>query len=268
MRTHRDGRHENGQNFLTDPSVLDRIEDRIARTHGPIVEIGPGQGSLTSRLTSLQRPLTVVEIDPTLSKYLQDTFPSAVQVVNDDFLKWPLPSQDHAVVGNLPFHLTTAVLRKLLHQRSWTTAVLLVQWEVARRRAGVGGASMMTAQWWPWVDFTVHGKVDRFAFRPAPSVDGGLLEMKTRPQPLLEHAQQASYRQFVHRMFTGRGRGMSQILGDAAKGISREAARSWLRKVDVPESALPKDLTADQWTELYNRVHRAQARARGRRRKK
>jgi 23S rRNA (adenine-N6)-dimethyltransferase len=89
------------------------------------------------------------------------------------------------IVGNLPFHLTTSILRKLLHSRTWTSAILLVQWEVARRRAGVGGASMMTAQWWPWVDFRLEGRVHRSAFQPAPNVDGGLLVIAHRAEPLI-----------------------------------------------------------------------------------
>src|SRR5699024_11383810 len=78
------------------------------------------------------------------------------------------------LVGNLPFHLTTAILRRIFRAPGWKHAILLVQWEVARRRAGVGGATMMTAQWWPWFDFELGRRVPARAFTPRPNVDGGV----------------------------------------------------------------------------------------------
>lgn len=254
MSTYGGGRHEHGQNFLTDTSTLERISTLVAQTPGPLVEIGPGQGNLTQRLASLQRPLTVVEIDTGLAHSLHAALRPAVTVVNADFLKWSLPDCNHVVAGNLPFHLTTAILRKLLHERTWSAAVLLVQWEVARRRAGVGGASMMTAQWWPWVHFTLHGKVPRSAFRPSPDVDGGLITMAPRMQPLLDPSQQQPYRQFVHRMFTGKARGMSNILSLATQVTTREVIRRWLAEAGVTEAALARDLTAEQWAFLFSRA--------------
>ncbi|MBS4104936.1 rRNA adenine N(6)-methyltransferase family protein, partial [Tsukamurella paurometabola] len=104
-------------------------------------------------------------------------------IVHGDFLHHRLPAEPHAVVGNLPFHLTTAVLRKLLHAPHWTDAVLIVQWEVARRRAGIGGATMMTAQWSPWYEFGLGGRIPASAFTPRPSVDAGLLTITRRGTP-------------------------------------------------------------------------------------
>lgn len=266
MPTYGGGRHEHGQNFLTDSSTLERMSTLIAQTRGPIIEIGPGQGALTQRLSRLQRPLTVIELDTGLAQKLETTLSPMITVVNDDFLSWSLPKTEHVVAGNLPFHLTTAMLRKLLHERTWHTAILLVQWEVARRRAGVGGASMMTAQWWPWVDFTLQGKVHKSAFRPRPMVDGGLIEMTLRKDPLVDPEQQRPYRQFVHRMFTGKGRGMSKILGYATHAASREAARRWITDAGVAESALPRDLTAEQWARLFARVQHIKPQRQRRRR--
>ncbi len=64
-------------------------------------------------------------------------------VVHGDALRTRLDRP--VVVGNLPFHLTTPILRRLLAAGGWTEAVLLTQWEVARKRAGVGGRTMLTA---------------------------------------------------------------------------------------------------------------------------
>ncbi len=90
---------------------------------------------------------------------LRRSLPAHVDVVHADYLRVPHPRGPHVVVASLPFPLTTAVLRRLLGEREWTHAVLLVQWEVARRRAGVGGATLLTAQWWPWYDFALLRRV-------------------------------------------------------------------------------------------------------------
>jgi 23S rRNA (adenine-N6)-dimethyltransferase len=171
-------------------------------------------------------------------------------VVSADFLSWRLPTTPHVIVGNLPFHVTTATLRKLLHVGGWSQAVLLVQWEVARRRAGVGGASMMTAQWWPWIDFSLEGRVHRSAFRPAPNVDGGLLVMAPRARPLVAAAHRKPYRQFVHDVFTAKGRGLVAMLADAS-GMSCRLVQRWIADAGVPATLLPKDLSAEQWAQLF-----------------
>ena len=143
------GRHEHGQNYLTDHAVIRRITNLVSASDGPIVEIGPGRGALTVPLAALSRPLTAVEIDASNVRALRRTVPGDVTVIQRDFLAFHLPQRPHVIVGNLPFHLTTAILRKLLHSPGWTEAILLMQGEVARRRARIGGASMTTAQWEP-----------------------------------------------------------------------------------------------------------------------
>lgn len=252
MPTYRGGRHEHGQNFLTDSTVIDAIIDIVDDTSGAIVEIGPGRGALTSPLQDLGRPLTAVEIDARTVEQLRGALATDVELVHADFVRWPLPTTPHVVVGNLPFHLTTSILRKLLHSSSTTTAVLLVQWEVARRRAGVGGATMMTAQWWPWIEFTLHRRVPRRAFRPEPTVDGALLVLARRPTALLAEHDRSAYRQFVHDVFTGRGRGMAAILATVVHPRRRAGIRAVLARAGVRPDALPKDLTAQQWVALYS----------------
>ncbi len=139
-------RGEFGQNFLSDRSVVAEIVRLVGRTSGPILEIGPGDGALTPPLEAPGRPLTAVEVDGRRARELRRLARPPTTVVESDFLRYRLPSAPYVLVGNLPFHRTTALPRRALHAGQWTDAVLLVQWEVARRRAGVGGATMMTAQ--------------------------------------------------------------------------------------------------------------------------
>ena len=107
-------------------------------------------------LGTLGRPLTAVELDEHRAQRLGRMLPG-VRVGHADALKHPLDAA--VIVGNIPFHLTTPILRRLLTAPGWLDAVLLTQWEVARKRAGVGGGTMMTAQSGPWFEFALHGRV-------------------------------------------------------------------------------------------------------------
>ena len=243
------GRHELGQNFLVDPVVLGTFERLVAgTTTGPIVEIGAGDGALTRRLSRLGRPVTALEIDPVRARRLAERMPRNVETVCADVLRHRFPRQPHTVVGNVPFHLTTPILRRLLAAGHWQSAVLLVQWEVARRRAGVGGASMLTASWWPWFEFGVHARIPARAFRPVPSVDGGLLTMRRRAVPLVEGRR--GYQAFVGEVFTGRGHGLAEVVARTGR-VHRNALRGWLGENRILAHALPKDLTAEDWASLW-----------------
>lgn len=244
MSSPHQGRHEFGQNFIHDRRVIADIVDAVARTDGPIVEIGAGGGALTRPLQRLRRPLTAVEIDAGRAARLNRRTNPSTRVVTADFLHYRLPETPHVIVGNLPFHLTTAMLRRILHGPGWTDAVLLVQWEVARRRAAVGGATMMTAQWWPWFEFGLLRKVSAASFRPRPSVDAGLLTITRRTEPMVDVADRRRYQAMVHRVFTGPGRGMAQIVRGAV-------TRQWLHRNGIHASALPRELTAEQWVALF-----------------
>src|SRR5699024_4240257 len=131
-------------------------------------------------LQKLGRSLTAVEIDSRLADRLasasQFREQKHVTVVNADFLHWPLPTTPYVVVGNVPFHLTTAILRRLLHDGAWTQVVLLVWSEVARRCVEIGRSSMRSAQCWAGVDFSLLAGAARSPFQSAWSVAGVSLQ--------------------------------------------------------------------------------------------
>ncbi|MDO5629311.1 MAG: 23S ribosomal RNA methyltransferase Erm [Mobilicoccus sp.] len=251
MPTYSRGRHEHGQNFLTDPRTIEAILCLVQSTDGPLIEIGPGDGALTTGLARMDRPLTVIEIDADLAALLRRRLPAQVRVEHADFLDHRLPNHPHVLVSNLPFHQTTAMLRRILHAPHWTDAVLLVQWEVARRRAGVGGSSMMTAQWAPWITFGLHSRVPARAFTPRPGVDGGILTMRRDPHPALPVRQRRAFQVLVHRVYTGPGRGLAQILSRTTGIGTPAAAQTWLAGHGLAAHDLPRSLPTDAWIDLY-----------------
>ncbi|TQK20602.1 23S rRNA (adenine-N6)-dimethyltransferase [Microbacterium sp. SLBN-154] len=241
------GRHELGQNFLIHTPSIDRIDTLVRGTRGPILEIGAGDGALTRRLAATGRQLTAIDIDEHRAHRLARSLPG-VSVRQGDALRHPI--REPVIVGNIPFHLTTPILRRLLGETRWTDAVLVTQWEVARKRAGIGGQTMMTAQSGPWFTFDLHGRIPRSGFLPSPTVDGGILTITRRDDPLLPGTARRSYERFVAAVFSGRGRGLDHIVARAAR-VEHGIARRELARADVERSALPRDLAAPQWVALW-----------------
>lgn len=196
--------------------------------------------------------MTAIEIDEIRADRLRRSLPAA-KVICADVLRYPLRTP--VIVGNIPFHLTTPILRRLLNAGSWQDAVLLTQWEVARKRAGVGGATMMTAQAAPWFTFTLHGRVSSSCFTPRPSVDGGILGIQRRGTPLLPDEQRRGYEHFVRSVFTGRGGKLARIVERATGRSGREARRA-VERSGASQHALPRDLEPAQWTNLWTSTRR------------
>jgi 23S rRNA (adenine-N6)-dimethyltransferase len=244
------GRHESGQNFLVERRVIAHVVDLVAATSGPILEIGPGDGALTIPFARWGRPITAIEVDARRAERLDRATPQHVRVKAADVLRERLPTFPHVVVGNLPFHLTTAILRRLLAADHWTDAVLVVQWEVARRRAGVGGSTLLTAQSGPWFEFALEGRIPARAFRPVPGVDGGVLRVVRRTRPLVDARERRAYDALLARIFTGPGRGLRAVVRRAT-GLPDAVVAEWMRAAGLPPSSLPRHPRAEDWAALW-----------------
>lgn len=243
------GAHELGQNLLVDTQVIDRTIALVPRADRPLVEWAAGRGALTLPLARLGRPVEAVEIDPRSVARLERIAPGNVTVTRGDILRHAPPSEAYDLVCNVPFHLTTPVLRRLFTLTGWQRAVLITQWEVARKRAAVGGTTLLTAQWWPWFTFGLDRRVPASAFRPRPSVDAGLLVIDRRPEPMVPVADLGGYQRFAAAVFNGPGRGVHEVL--VRTGVGRGDVRRWARTHGVGPGALPRDLDARAWVDAY-----------------
>lgn len=251
MHNPNEGRHELAQNFLADRIVVNRVVELVATRPGLIVEWGTGDGAITLALSVLKRPLEGIDIDTRRAQKLSRRVGPHVCISQGDILRHAPPT-GAVIVSNVPFHLTTPILRHLLASSGWSGAVLITQWEVARKRAGVGGGTQLTAQWWPWYSFTLDRRISSHAFRPRPSVDAGLLLIDRRPDPLLPSSQQAGYSNWVAQVFASRGRGVAAML--ARNGVPRALAEDLARRRagrKGPAAAVPRDLRAEDWAAAY-----------------
>ena len=242
------GPHELSQNFLTDQGVIGDVVRLAAGERRLLVEWAAGDGALTRPLAQLGRPMVAVELDARHVAHLRRTVGPHVAITEGDILRHAPPREPYDVVCNVPFSITTPVVRRLLALADWQTATLIVQWEVARKRAGVGGATQLTAQWWPWFEFTLHRRIAAAAFVPRPSVDAGLLVVTRRAAPLVE--ARSDYQRWVRAVFTGRGSGLARILAGAG-GLPGREAQAWCARQGLTSRSLPRDLDAEQWVDAY-----------------
>jgi 23S rRNA (adenine-N6)-dimethyltransferase len=192
-----------GQNFLR-PDIAERIVAEARFRAGELVlEIGAGSGALTLALARRGVRVVADEVDrehaARLRARLARNGATSVRVVTCDFLGVPLPSEPFRAIGSLPFVRTTDVLQRLFGdpRQRLARADLVVQWEVARKRAAVPPATLLSAQWAPWWEFRLAGRIPATAFDPVPRVDAGVLVATRRAQPLLPPAMAGAYAAFV-----------------------------------------------------------------------
>ena len=182
-----------GQNFLTSATVAERI---VAAgqidANEDVIEIGPGLGILTEKIAARpHRRITLIELDSRLAERLLERFDAddSVQIINVDFLEADLATiierPPIKVIGNLPFNVAAAILRRLSdNSRQISRMVLMFQREVAARiRARPGddsysALSVYTALYW---EIDLHFAVAAGSFHPRPKVDAEVLGFRPHP---------------------------------------------------------------------------------------
>jgi 23S rRNA (adenine-N6)-dimethyltransferase len=199
-RTDRDWRRRRlGQNVL-DPATAEQIVDEAAFAPGElVVEIGAGAGALTAALARRGLRVVAVEPDPAWAGRLREQ--AGLRVVARDFLAIALPREPFRVIGSLPFGRTTDIFRRLLDDPATglRRADVIVQWEVAVKRAALPPTTLLSTTWMPWRQVHLARRIPAARFRPVPRVDAGLLAITRREPPLLPVAMARSYAAFVQR---------------------------------------------------------------------
>lgn len=186
-----------GQNFLIRHSVVDDIADAADLGEGdPVLEIGPGIGTLTQALAETGAAVTAVELDDHLLPVLDKTLEhyDNVRVVHGDIMRTDIETlmnhKPFKVCANLPYYITTPIIMKLLEQKlPIERIVVMVQKEVAERMVAVPGhkiygALSVSVQYYtePKMLFEISPK----CFMPAPEVTSAVVAMDVRKNPPVE----------------------------------------------------------------------------------
>ncbi len=203
-RTRRDEqRRRLGQNFLR-PDLADELVAAAAFNVGDhVIEIGAGRGALTYALARRGVRVVALEKDPHWAASLRQEVSRRgldhVRVVCCDALDYRMPRRPFRIVGSLPFGATTAILRHLLDDpgSALDRADLIVQWEVARKRAAMPPSTLLSATWAPWWTFEMGRRIPAASFRPMPSVDAAILRVTRRHPPILPPQMAGPYASFV-----------------------------------------------------------------------
>ncbi len=185
-----------GQHFLINRHASERIGAEVAAKAGDsILEIGPGKGAITGLLLEASH-VVVVEIDDEWAQLLSQRYSGAnpnVDVINTDFLKFDLSAlkseQPFKIVGNLPYNLTSPILRKLQMWDNWSYAIVMVQKEVGDRlcaKVGTEDYGALTAG----MNLSCIAErvfdLGRKSFDPPPKVESSIIRLRRRTMPLFE----------------------------------------------------------------------------------
>ena len=172
------------QNFLTGRAVIRRMLDRTTLSKSDhVVEIGPGKEHITAALAERCGRVSAVELDGGLYDRLLARFPAggSVRLYHRDFLTWPLPKNDYKVLANMPFSITSAILRRLTQSgRPPREAWLVMEKGAAKRCLGRPETTLKSLLLAPWFGGDIVYPFRREDFHPAPGVDTVLFHLRRK----------------------------------------------------------------------------------------
>jgi 16S rRNA (adenine1518-N6/adenine1519-N6)-dimethyltransferase len=259
LRRHRiDLKHSLGQNFLTDPALRDQVAEQAGLSpNDEVLEVGAGVGTLTVALAPRCRRVVAVELDGRLIPALRESLAGIenVEVVRTDILRFNVrsafPDGNETVVGNIPYNLTGALIRKLLDDPPRPRRLsLVVQKEVAERWTASSGASLATVAVQVFAEARLLFTIPAAVFTPAPRVDSALVRLDVRERPAVDVDDLPAFFRFVEAVFQGRRKQLGGTLGRIS-GLGSTAAGSRLRGVGIDPERRPQTLGLAEWEALY-----------------
>ena len=227
LKNHRP-RKRFGQNFLHDSSIIDAIV--LAAELSPVdlvLEIGPGQGALTNIIAPQVSRLDIIEVDRDLAADFIANGADNLHIHVGDALKldWAkfLYADNHKLVANLPYNISTQILFKMIHHRAFfERMVLMFQKEVADRlqaTAGTRSYGALTILCQLWFDVNTVVTVPPGAFRPPPKVMSQVLCLTRRSRPLVEVGDFSFFQHVVKASFAQRRKTLRNCLNHAGFAV-------------------------------------------------
>lgn len=215
-----------GQNFLTSEEILEEIISKTRISKDDIIlEIGPGIGTLTSKLLETGAEVISVEVDLELIRPLKERFfmYNNFTIISADILKIDIYSEivkileskgktlndkKIKVVANIPYYITTPIIFKLLGNRNIVSEIyIMVQKEVAERicaKIGTKESSSITYMVSYYTEYLWDIYVDKIKFVPSPKVDSKVIALKFREKPYPEVKNEELYFEIIRSAFLHR----------------------------------------------------------------
>jgi 16S rRNA (adenine1518-N6/adenine1519-N6)-dimethyltransferase len=256
-----------GQNFLISDGLLQRIVDAADLDRRDVVlEVGAGLGTLTRHLCQRAGRVIAVELDERLLPLLHQTLGpyGNIDVLHGDILAFnpgDLVSPPYKVVGNLPYYITSAVLRHFLEARAKPSLlVVTVQREVADRIvASPGEMSLLAVSVQLYGQPRVIAKAPPGAFYPSPGVHSAVVRIDIHPSPQLSAEQEEGFFDVVRAGFGQRRKQLRNSLSQGLKVPVEEVVEA-LRSAGLDQRQRPQELSIEQWVRLYSELEDATGR--------
>ena len=256
-----------GQNFLINEDVVDSIVENAEITKNDLViEIGPGLGTLTSRLLEKARKVICVELDRKMIAILEKRFKlyENLELINDDILKINLNqliSQNKIneikhvkIVANLPYYITTPIIMKLLEERLDIESItVMIQKEVAQRLAAKPGTSdvgSITYTIWYYTEPKIVLEVPKESFIPAPEVTSSVIKLDILKQPRIEVKDEKQFFKIIKVAFMQKRKTLINALVNGKVFQNKEDAKKCLDELKIDEKIRVEKLTLEQYKNI------------------
>lgn len=250
-----------GQHWLKDRLILESIVDCADITSDDtVLEIGPGQGTLTSVILRRAGQVIAVEYDSELAQKLPKQFPGKnLTVLNHDILTYDLSQlpPDYKVVANIPYYITAKIVSRLLNaENKPKTIVLLVQKEVAQRIASqAGDMSMLALSAQVFADCTLGPIVKPEHFTPPPKVDSQVIVLARRDSPLVAESDQKDFFKIAKAGFSARRKKLRSSLAGGL-GLEKNEVEKLLIRLKISPDRRAEDLTVAEWMAIGAEISR------------
>ena len=248
-----------GQHWLTDSATLKIICDLAdISPKDTVLEVGPGQGSLTAKLLKRASRVIAVEMDKHLIAGLQKRFDNTgLSIINQDIRKYDfrsLPS-GYKLVANIPYYLTSYLIQLLTDSvNPPSVAVLLIQREVAERlTAQPGNLSILGVIAQAYWKVTAGPVVAAALFTPPPKVDSQVVKLTRRQTPLPPDVLKREFIRLVKSCFNQKRKTIANSLS-AGYNLDKATVRQILGQASISPEARPQQLDLDQWLILTKKL--------------
>ena len=254
-----------GQNFLIDENVVNSIVQTADISKDDVIlEIGPGLGTLTSKLLEKAGKVICIELDKKMLDILQDRFSlyNNFELINDDVLKIDLANliainsqyfKHVKVVANLPYYITTPIIMKLLESKlNLTSITVMVQKEVAERLTETPGGKNSGA-----ITYSIHYytnpkliiNVPSTSFLPTPKVDSSVIHLELLNQPKVTPLNEDLFFKIIKSAFLQKRKTLINALLNNHFG-TREYLENMLTFLNIDLKIRGEKLTLEQFQEI------------------
>lgn len=233
--------HTYAQHFLSSQrTVAELIGHSNVRKNDTVYDLGAGSGIIASVLAQRCKQVIAVEIEPIALKKLRYNMQdfNNVTIVDKDITKLDINDKSYKIFANIPFNLSSEVVRKFTESDTPPKAMyLIVQKQFARKLVPGNDhfTSLLSAQIGPWFTARIRKPLRKTDFTPPPAVDTVLLEVKLRENTLLDRTKATQYREFIERCFSEQK--FFTSLDRAVANVSPEK--------------IPSQLSQDEWLRVF-----------------